>query len=152
VGVSARDERTTAHRFAIWDSALEIVLDHPLTGVGMNRFRYGPVRDDYPIEKYPQLFAPHAHNEFVQVATDLGLPGLLVYTGWTIVAAAMLWVCWRDGDQQARVVTVAIGGGLLAHTIYGMGDAIPLWDRFCFIYWLMLGLVAAQYYHVRGKV
>lgn len=151
VGLSPRDERTTAHRLAIWNSALDMVLDHPLTGVGMNRFRLGAVRADYPIEKYPQLFAPHAHNEFIQVATDLGVPGLLVYTGWTTMAACMLWVCWRDGDKQARVVTTAVGGGLLAHTIYGMGDAIPLWDRFSFIYWLMLGLAAAQYYHIQSK-
>lgn len=151
VGLTRRDERTIGHRFAIWGSALDIVLDHPLTGVGINRFRYGPVRDDYTIEEFPTVYIPHAHNEFVQVAADLGLPGLLVFAGWTIAAGFMLWVCWRDGDDQVQVVTVALAGGLLAHLAYGMTDAIPLWDRFSFISWLMLGLVAAQYSLVRDK-
>jgi len=29
--------------------------------------------------------------------------------------------------------------------IYGLGDAIPLWDRFAFGLWWMLGMAAALY-------
>ena len=44
-----------------------------------------------------------------------------------------------------RAVAVAVAAGLLAHMVYGMGDAITLWDRFAFGYWWMIGLAAAQY-------
>jgi hypothetical protein len=149
VGLSPRDERTSNQRFAIWDSALAIVQDHPFTGAGMNSFRSGRVRDDYPVEKFPNLFVPHAHNEFVQAAADLGAPGFYTFIGWNLAVAYMLWIGWRRSDQQGRVVVIAITGGLLAHAAYGMFDAVPLWDRFSFVYWLMLGLAAAQYQSVR---
>jgi hypothetical protein len=61
----------------------------------------------------------------------------------------MLMACWRRGDRRARVAAVAVGGGLLAHLIYGITDAIPLWDRFSFVYWIMLGLAGGQYALIR---
>lgn len=157
-GLSARDERTTNQRFDIWASAQAMVTDYPLTGVGMSLFRYNQVRNDYPIPNFDfpanpnvtnfqRRLVPHAHNEFVQITTDLGLPGLVVFTAWNVIAAGMLWVVWRKGDHAAQVVAVAVGSGLVAHAVYGLADAIPLWDRFNFIYWLMLGLAAAQYIH-----
>jgi O-antigen ligase len=156
-GLSGRDERTFNQRFDMWSSAAEMLADHPLTGVGMNRFRYGPVRQAYPVPGFdipyadadPATFTPriipHAHNEFVQAATDLGIPGLIVFTAWYAAAGWMLWMTWRRGDRTAQVVAAAVGGGLLAHMVYGMGDAVTLWDRFSFVFWLLLGLAAAQY-------
>ena len=149
-GLSARDERTLDQRFAIWESAGAMVRDHPWTGVGLSCFRLGTVRHDYPVSGYenvftPQYVLPHAHNELIQIATDLGLPGLGVFIGWNAAAVYMLWVSWQRSNPAARIVAVATAGGLLAHFAYGMADAIPLWDRFSFIYWLLLGLAAAQY-------
>jgi O-antigen ligase len=150
VGISRRDERTVNQRFAIWESAFAMVKDHPFTGVGMDRFRYPPVREDYPIKNY-DLSPPHAHNEFVQIATDLGLPGLIVFAGWTIATAYMAFFIWQEGDQNARIVALSAGGGIIAHLLYGMGDAIPLWDRLSFIYWIMIGTIAAQYFLIKYR-
>jgi hypothetical protein len=44
-----------------------------------------------------------------------------------------------------RLLVKAIAAGLFAHAIYGLTDAIPLWDRFAFFFWWMLGLSGAQY-------
>ncbi|MFN8448192.1 MAG: hypothetical protein U0521_06290 [Anaerolineae bacterium] len=35
--------------------------------------------------------------------------------------------------------------GLLAHAIFGLADAITLFDRFTWAYWLMVGLVCSAY-------
>lgn len=163
--VSARDESTFNQRLDIWRSGVLIIIDHPLTGAGMALFRSRAVRNDYPVAPfdmpygrrfpslgYNRLILPHAHNEFIQVGTDLGVPGLLIFIGIHITCARMLWACWRDGDRGARVVAVAVGAGLLAHGIYGLGDAITLWDRFAFVWWVMLGIAAAQYWLVVIRV
>ena len=148
VGLSARDESTAGQRFAIWDASFEMVKDYPLTGVGMNSFR-AAVGNAYPIQGREGKLTPHAHNEFVQIMTDLGIPGLIIFTGWHITLGYMLWRCWRTGRE--RILTLAIFGGLLAHGIYGMGDAIPVWDRFSFLYWVMVGCAAALYIHLFGE-
>ncbi len=160
-GLTVRDERTFGQRFDIWRSAFDMVRDHPLTGVGMNRFRYGPVRQAYPVTGFdipetvdatgfrPRLI-PHAHNVFIQVTTDFGIPGFIVYTGWNIVIGWMLWRGWRRGNTAIRVAAISVGAGLLAHFVYGMGDAVTLWDRLIFIYWLMMGLAVAQFVLLRS--
>lgn len=162
VGLSERDRGTSSQRFDIWDAAFDLIEAHPLTGVGMNRWRYGPVARAFPVigydipnpddpDEYRQFRLPHAHNEFVQIATDLGLPGLVVFCGLYLTAAYMLWFTWRNGDQQQRRLAVFIGAGLLAHIGYGMGDAVPIWDRFSFVFWMLLGLAGAQYVIVRAQ-
>lgn len=150
-GVAGRDEMSIAGRFDIWRSALAIIHDYPLTGVGLNLFRAAPVRARYPAPAYDKTVLPHAHNEFLQVGADLGIPGMIVFIAWYAVIAYMLIQTWRQGDRSARVVAVATGAGLLAHAAFGMGDAIALWDRFIFVFWWLFGIAGAQYVVVRFR-
>ena len=70
---------------------------------------------------------------------------MIVYLGIHLTVGYMLLKIWQAGDQQARAVRVAIAGGMLAHTIFGLADAITLWDRFAFVFWMLPGLAGAQY-------
>lgn len=149
--METRDENSTAARLEMYESVVQILQDHPLTGVGMNMYRDGQVRARYPVPSYGKVVLPHAHNEFLQLGADFGIPGLLLYVALYGVTAFMVWRCWRRGDWPARVVVVSAAAGLLAHGIYGMGDAVALWDRFIFVFWGLLGLIGAQYVVTTGK-
>jgi len=141
--LNERDQATSSQRLEIWGSALGIVRDYPLTGVGINMFRNEAVRARYPAPSYSLPVLPHAHNEWLQVATDLGLPGLAVFIGIQVTAGWMIWQAWQTGTRFDQAVAAAVGAGLLAHAVYGLGDAIALWDRFAFVYWWLIGLAAA---------
>lgn len=147
---AVRGVGTVEQRVTIWDASLRMIGDHPLTGVGLDRFRSPAVRAEYPIEwRGRVLNVPHAHNAVLQIATDMGIPGALVFVWLNGTVVWMLWIGWRDGDDRARLIAVVVAAGLLAHFIYALADAIPLWDRLSFIYWLMLGLAAGQYVLIR---
>lgn len=143
--MQTRDESGTAGRIEMYVSALEILDDHPWTGVGLNMYRDAQVRERYPVVNYNHPVLPHAHNEFLQLGVDFGYPGLALYIGLNGMTLYMVWICWRRGDRQARVVAISCAGGLLAHGIFGLGDAVALTDRFIFVYWSVLGLLGAQY-------
>lgn len=147
--LSERDENSMSTRFEIWGSALHIIRDFPVFGVGMNSFRIGEVRALYPVPDYTKPVLPHAHDEWLQVGTDLGVPGLVVFVAWQVVIAIMLLNVWRHGDPAARAVAAAVAGGLLAHAVFGLGDAITLWDRLAFVFWWLMALGGAQYWLVR---
>jgi len=140
-----RDEVSASRRLEMWMQVAAIVRDHPVTGVGMNMYRDVQVRAVYPVTSYETRVLPHAHNEVLQIAADLGIPGVLVFTGCSIVLGFMLLKTWRSGDSKARFVAVGVAGGLLAHAVYGLGDAVALWDRFAFIFWWLTGIATAQY-------
>ena len=139
------NEISGSSRQEMWSSALSIIRDYPLTGVGINMYRAQPVRDKYPVPSYANGILPHAHNEWLQATTDLGIPGLIVFVGFQLSAAWMLWRAWRAGSRRDKAIALAIGAGLFAHAVFGLADAITLWDRFAFLYWWMMGLAAAQY-------
>lgn len=136
-----RDTNSLNHREVIWQSAVAMLRDHPLTGTGISNFRF--LQYDYPTPGYEGVLTPHAHNALLQIGADLGWPGVIVYIGWYGVAGYVLLKAWRRGGPVARAAAVALAGGLLSFAIYGLADAIPLWDRFAFVLWWMLGLTAA---------
>lgn len=144
-------ESTAATRLEIWNSAASIIRDHPVFGVGLAMFRDVRVRAQYPAPSYTMGIVPHAHNEYLQIGADMGIPGLIVLLAIYAVAARMLVQAWRVGDAETRALSVAVGAGLLAHAIFGLSDAITLWDRFAFIFWLMLGMAGAAYVHAQAN-
>lgn len=143
--LAVRDEASLSGRFAVWEAAIEIVQDHPLTGVGMNMFRTRAVRAVYPVEGYATQVLPHAHNAWLQIGTDLGFPGVILFTAWQLMLLWMLYQVWRHGDTKARMIAAGLLGAFLAHGVFSLGDAITLWDRFIFLYWWLIGLTVAQY-------
>lgn len=143
-GSVSRDESSLSQRPVIWGAALDMIREYPVTGYGLNQFRRREVRETY-VPDFAMTVIPHAHNELLQVGADTGIPGMVVYVAWHLTLALMVWRTWRRGDPFLRAVVVAAAGGLVAHAIFGMADAITLFDRFTIAYWLMVGVVAGAY-------
>ncbi len=125
--VASSSVTTLDGRQEIWSRAIYMIQDFPLTGVGMGTF--GHVADLL----YPFFFAApgliaHAHNIFLQVAVDLGLPGLIAWLsvfGLAIVAAGKLY---RAGHSHSQTWALGLGAALicsqLALVTHGMVDAV----------------------------
>ncbi len=143
--IAERDETSFSQRLVIWGAAVNIIRDYPLTGVGLNQFRSQRVRENYPVPDFAMRVVPHAHDELLQVGADTGIPGMILFVIWHAGLVVMIWRTWRDGDPLVQVVGLSAGAGLLAHAIFGLADAITLFDRFTWAYWLMVGLVCSAY-------
>jgi hypothetical protein len=152
-GLSERDQESVSTRLDLWSTAARMMFDYPLTGTGMSMFRTAVNEPKYQIEFYVvrDTTPPHAHNEWLQMGADLGIPGFLMFLAMQIVILWMLWQGWRSDQQHAQIMAVAVFGGLLAHGVYGLGDAVTLWDRFSFILWWLVGLAGAQYVLARPQ-
>jgi len=123
-------------RVEIWSRALYAIQDFPFTGCGLGTFRR-VVPLLYPLFTIsPDNDIAHAHNIFLQTATDLGLPGLIAYLALLGIAAA---VAWRIDAQQGLPLLAA----LIALHIYSLTDALALGSKPGIILWAALGLLAA---------
>ncbi|MEO0597827.1 MAG: O-antigen ligase family protein [Chloroflexota bacterium] len=150
VGINERDSESLLNRFAIWESAGKMIADYPATGAGMYMFRTAvsnpslPYEIPYYVEN--ELFPPpHAHNAWINMGAEMGIPGLLVYIALQAVIVWMLWVGWRNGDAVIQVTALATFAGLLGYAAYSIGDTVALWDRFQFTQWWLIGVAGAQY-------
>lgn len=80
----ADPEGSAAQRFEIDKTAWRIFADHPLIGVGIGCYRQA--NDRYS----PELGKLDAHNTYMELAAELGLPGLLLWLG--LVGSVLLQV------------------------------------------------------------
>lgn len=139
---------TLEGRLEIWSRAIYGIEDFVFTGMGMNTFRR-VVHVLYPLFLIgPDSDIAHAHNEFLQVALDLGVPGLIAFAALYIGAAMMLGAVWIRARTMmpdtfaVRAAVLGLGSGLLAHLVYGMTDAVTLGAKPGFMFWSLLGLIA----------
>jgi putative inorganic carbon (hco3(-)) transporter len=144
---------TLEGRQEVWTRAIYGIQDFPLTGMGMNAFRkVMPVF--YPLyDKSTVVDIGHAHNEFLQAALDLGIPGLCAFLALYIGAFWILVNIWKRSRHQAisaederwqpifRLFVLGLGGGLLAHLLFGLTDAVALGAKPGLLFWMLLGLI-----------
>ena len=85
-GVKINDANyAVVERLAHWQAAVRMIETHPWTGVGFSN--YQPVYEQYRLLNWPMPLG-HAHNIYLNVAAETGLPGLLAYLGlWTAIFA-----------------------------------------------------------------
>lgn len=165
LGLSAEEglsTRTLDIRLEIWPCAIKGIRDFPITGMGLNTFRE-VVHVLYPQVTYFQgVDIAHAHNEFLQTGLDLGLPGLIAFLSlyltsfWMLVRLWQIAVFWeKEGSGNnpdllqdstfLKTLTLGLGGGLFAHLVFGMLDAITLGAKPGIFFWYLLGLIVGFY-------
>lgn len=148
--VSGRpDVNSLEHRAVMWQRAQAMIYDHPFTGVGIAMYRQ--LREEYATPGYERFLVPHPHNEALQFGTDLGIPGLIVYGWLAVVIAQASYHVVRQGSPAECAVAIAVAAGLFGHAVFALTDAIPIWDRFAFVFWCMLGLLGGLDARVSGR-
>jgi putative inorganic carbon (HCO3(-)) transporter len=126
-----------------------MIQDFPFTGIGMGAF--GDLADAaYPFFQFLPGSLSHAHNLFLQIAVDLGIPGLVAWLATLILVCAAAWRVYRVGSIKRDRWTAGLGAGLLcsqvALIIHGLTDAIT-WGmvRPAPLTWVVWGLAVASW-------
>lgn len=125
-------------REALLNAGIKIFMEHPVTGVGVGMFRmFASFVSAGEVWKI-------AHNSYVNVAAEQGIPGILahLYLIWKLIGAA--WNGWvKANTEAARTLGL---GFLIALGAYGAMAATLNLATFA-IAWYMLGvgLLTARY-------
>jgi len=133
------DVNSLEHRAVMWQRAQAMIYDYPFTGVGIAMYRQ--LREQYATPGYERFLVPHPHNEALQFGTDLGIPGLIVYGWLALLIGQAAYHVVIHGSRAECAAAIAVTAGLIGHAVYALTDAIPIWDRFAFVFWCLLGLL-----------
>ncbi len=145
--LDTRDGFTITQRLGIFERALYLVQDFPISGTGIGTYS-ALINMFYIFSEPTETFTlSHAHNQFLVVATDLGLPGLVLYAALLGGFAAMVVRTWPYAGRQVKAVLAGLAGGMLAHQVFGIMDAFMLGSKLAALFWIYLGLGAALYIH-----
>jgi O-antigen ligase len=131
---------TGVFRLNLWRSAVNMFIDHPIFGVGLDNFLYA-YRGRYILDaawQEPNL--NHPHNFILDFATRLGLLGLL----------AGLWLIFETGRGLAQSiqksnslwlpVSVGLSGSLAAIVAHGLVDHSYFLVDLAFSFFLVMGI------------
>jgi putative inorganic carbon (hco3(-)) transporter len=143
-------------RIEVWSRAIYMINDFGLTGVGMGSF--GFVADAvYPFETFTTGTMEHAHNMYLQIAVDLGIPGLI---SWLATLFLVLWSNWVVFKRQSKLGNEwdsSLGAGLFSSQValicHGLVDAVH-WGgvRSAILVWIFWGFSLALYnFNVDGS-
>jgi len=99
---------TARERLYMWGSGLQIVRDHPWTGVGING-----VKGVYQAYKHPDAVRDqrgHLHNNLFQIAAERGLIGVVCWLWIWVAYSHQAWRIFRalePGTFRASALVVA---------------------------------------------
>ena len=123
-----------------WAAALEMIRERPMTGFGPGTFgaEYVPHRLSAEIRARRRFVSPlvtssyaEAHNDYLQVASDAGVPvAALAFGAAACLAASIAWTAWRRRDPEAAMLlAVLVTGAAAALTWFPLQrpvTAVPL--------------------------
>ncbi len=126
-------------RELLLQTALEVIWDHPILGVGIGQFP--SVAEHYT----HGLVAKIAHNTYLQIAAEMGLPGVLVHL-W--LAAVMMRVAWGVATRATTPMVRGFGGGMIVGWMGFAVMALTLNLATFTMLWLFLGLLGVAWVEV----
>ncbi|MDX2251816.1 MAG: O-antigen ligase family protein [Nitrospira sp.] len=138
-------------RVEIWKGAIDRVIDHPM-GLGLGAYKYASFQYRFPIEgaviRYGKR-AETAHNEYLQLAAELGVAGLVLFLiGIGVWVSEARKVMKGTLSQQHRGIMVGLCAGVLAILIHAAVDSVFHEPALVLLLILLGGLVLALKNHV----
>lgn len=131
-------------RAQIWRRTAQMIQDHPFAGVGFGNFQavYEPVYN--PSLNVDQLRGGHAHNLWLQVAAEQGLPTAAAYVALWAAVFALAWrqrhASWVQRAALLIVVVMAVRS-LGDYMFFSTGGAPA---RLHTLLWMTWGMIAAE--------
>lgn len=132
---------TTLQRVYVWQSALQMIRDRPLMGVGLDNFLYYYRERGYMVpDAWAEPDVSHAHNILLDFWTRLGLLGVLTL-GWLQITF------WRRGTRLYRelagndmqVFVLALMAGMVELLAHGLLDNSFFLIDLAVVFWFLYG-------------
>ena len=144
---------TAAGRSELWQRAIYMMQDFPYTGVRLGTFsRVMPVL--YPTFLIgPDAEVPHAHNLYLQMGVDLGVPGLVA--GMALISVFLLIgisALWRARGTRLEGIAIGAMGGFLVYLVHGLVDNITFSTKPGVAIWTIIGLATALWLRFKDPV
>jgi putative inorganic carbon (HCO3(-)) transporter len=117
---AGREDSSNNFRMNVWTSALEMVRDRPLLGIGPGNKAFNLI---YPLYQQPKFNALSAYSIPLEWAVEAGIPGLLAGAG-LFLAAVRSGLRQRLGTGPLALPALAAVAIFLGLAVQGFTDTI----------------------------
>jgi putative inorganic carbon (HCO3(-)) transporter len=130
-------------RIAIFRNSMNMIRAHPVIGIGANNFmkNYKEYKEHPEYRNEVTSDFCFAHNNFLQLAAELGLVGLAIF----------LWLLYRLFKESVRIyrllddrffkiVSLSLIACLIAFQVNGLTETSFFSSRVAMIFWIIAGI------------
>ena len=139
-------DSANGYRVRVWNGAVRALRDFFFTGAGSGDIAFRNVFLFYALPGTSQ--APHSHSLWLQLAVQLGLPGLCLFAASLILLAVKTVSSCRDGkrsgDRRSVSLCAAFFAGVSSVCAAGFFDFTLYNYRIFFIFCCVAGLASAS--------
>jgi len=130
-------------RLRLWQSAWNMLRDHPWLGVGLDNFLY-QYRTRYILpDAWQEPNLSHPHNIVLDFGTRLGLGGIVILVWLQIAFWRLAAGLYRRLPQGGvRALTLGLMASMVATLAHGLVDNAFFLVDLAFIFFMTLGMVA----------
>ncbi len=132
--LTARPEAVTA-RYHLNAVGVNMIMKHPIAGVGLNNHLV--VKSSYDSDSYIVPLA--THNEYILVASQMGIPGAVLFVALLVCFVRAGLRGARRGDCFSAAVSIGLLSAIVAVGVHGSADYIGTYTNTSLL-WLYGGL------------
>lgn len=141
-------------RIPLYETSFNMIKYHPFIGVGVNTYCLNYQK--YKLHNTNKETADtmwYAHNSYLQMASETGIAGLLVF----LFLLLTLFKGWRKffvkvTDSFLKTASLGILMGLLAFLIHGLTETNLYYPKIAVLFWFQLALLARIIYSKKEGV
>jgi putative inorganic carbon (HCO3(-)) transporter len=143
------DDFTTLSRLALWGTAAQMFIEHPVLGVGYGNYRalYSDFMSDVEADQMD------AHSLYLQLLAETGIVGFALFLLPVILVLLRIVPLLGSFDPFYALVSLGVGGALVGVLIHGFVDFFfHVQPQFGGLFWLILALGVVVAEEARGAV
>lgn len=145
-----KQDPSNVQRSLQWKAGLGVFLDHPIKGVGPGALKIHISRKLTPAfyRTGIETVSEHAHNEFIEIAAESGVIGLLLFlwvaaTGFSMARQVQCTGSRSETDDWASAHSAGLFAGIMGLLVSSMGGVATRYSVGSIYLWLYLGLIAS---------
>ena len=99
--INTQDE-STKQRIRFYEHSFRQILNNPIVGVGLGNWKISSI--DYDKNNIVGYTVPyHVHNDFLEIATELGILGVILYISIFVVCLLALYKSYKKSDFTNQI-------------------------------------------------
>ncbi len=134
-------DTSTSYRLQIWEGSLAMLKDYFVSGIGLGE---GAFQMIYPLYSLNGIVAPHTHNLFLQLLSDTGIAGFLVF--FILIAFFLKKVLSTFGNtsfQKDKVFLVVLMSAVVGFLFEGLFEYVWYNYRVFLLFFIVISIASA---------
>ena len=116
------DQGSAQIRLPLMETALRMIDDNPIVGVGLNGYRTHMTRYDETGIFVSQVFPNPVHNIFAHITAEVGIPGGLIFCLLILISLFECFKSMGTSDRLLFALAIGLAVGMIAFVISGMKE------------------------------